>query len=312
MHILTRHSTNQTSAPSIVLQLGLGLVGQSIFKSLRASGYEKVYSAKLDWGDRAGITSKLAAAGEEIKKIAASTSAHNIHILWSAGKGGFGSELLDFDDETFAFNTLIFLTRELTGYFPQSVCFHLISSAGGLFEGQRCVDANSKPNPLRPYGQVKLEQEGKVWRLPDSIGKQIYRPSSVYGYNHAGGRMGLVVALVKKGLQGVPVHIYGRSDTLRDFVFVDDIGDFVSRKVSGGTRQYSTYFLTGGKPTSMFEMISTVQKILGKRLFFRFQPGPNNTLHMSFKRTVFPEGWSPTINAIGLKKTAQLIQRDIF
>ena len=38
--------------------------------------------------------------------------------------------------------------------------FFLMSSIGGLFEGQALINSESNPKPLRPYGKLKLSQEG--------------------------------------------------------------------------------------------------------------------------------------------------------
>ena len=71
----------------------------------------------------------------------------------------------------------------------------MISSAGGLFEGQTFCDARSAPTPQRPYGEGKLNQEQLAWGRKGDAKIHIFRPSSVYGVSPSG-RIGLVTALI--------------------------------------------------------------------------------------------------------------------
>jgi len=306
MRLLSRQTPDRTE---IVLHMGIGLIGQSIQLFLDRAGFSIDQIYKLSWADRENIVASIKQASFDVTRKAHLYSPR-IHLIWSAGKAGFSASPDDFDIENFALDTLIYLARELSG--PYTVSFHLLSSAGGLFEGQRCVGPETKPAPLRPYGTVKFDQERRVLALPDRVIKHIYRASSVYGYYATRNRTGLVTALVQKGLIGKSVQIYGRPDTLRDFVFVDDIGAYITSKIINAPGQDSTDYLVGGKPTSMFEMLGTVQKILGKRLNFRFIKDADNTAHMSFNRSLFAPNWCPTILSVGLKKTAIKIHRDFI
>lgn len=296
-----------SDTPHLVLHVGLGLIGQSIQTYLTRDIFELDRSYVMDWAGPSAAKTTIRQAGQDMTLISGMTPAR-IDVIWSAGLAGFAADRDAFETETEIFDALLQLVRELSKVYQ--VRFHHFSSAGGLFEGQRCVRQESVPVPRRVYGNVKLEQEDSVLALPKSTTKNIYRPSSVYGYNRKGNRAGLVTALVQRGLSGQAVEIFGRPETLRDYVYVDDIGRFIARIIQQDDFDNRVLFLTGGKPTSMFEMLQQVQSLLKKRLHFRFMPDAYNARHMSFDRSVFPEGWKPTQTRVGLKKTILNIQRD--
>jgi len=104
---------------------------------------------------------------------------------------------------------------------------------------------------------------------------------------------------------------FGKSDTLRDFVFVDDIGNYIVQNIIDENIASGTFFLTSGKTTSMHEVIKIAEKSLNKKIYFSFVDATNAS-HMSFDRSVFPVNWSPTSNAVGIKKTLLKVQCELL
>src|SRR5262249_7810010 len=144
--------------------------------------------------------------------------------------------------------------------------FHLLSSAGGLFEGQRFVDTSAKPAPRRPYGEAKLAQEERTAKLRPEVATSIYRPSSVYGFSGAGGRAGLVNTLIENTRKHCPSHIFGDSDTVRDYVLASDIGNFIAGRMSLPIERSRTFLLASGKPSSTQEILKISEKVMGRPL----------------------------------------------
>ena len=299
--------SRQSDELQLVLHLGLGLIGRSIQRHLKLAQFEAIETYKLNWKDTRQSNATLKRAFQDIA-LQAGMHETRIDIIWSAGQAGFSANRDDFETEMSVFKSLLQKGTELSQAY--TVTLHHFSSAGGLFEGQRFVRKDTEPVPRRAYGDIKLAQEQMIGKLPKSVVRAIYRPSSVYGYNGRGNRAGLVTALAERALAGQTIEIHGRADTIRDYVFVEDIGVFLARRIQERTAKSEIYFLTGGKPTSMVEMLKTVQRIMNKRLLFRFSQTGENTRHMSFDRSVFPTDWFPTPTIIGLKKTINDIQKD--
>jgi nucleoside-diphosphate-sugar epimerase len=179
----------------------------------------------------------------------------------------------------------------------------MMSSAGGLFEGQRLVDRNSEPRPVRPYGRAKLSQEQRAPCLPAGISCSIYRPSSVYGHNRRGGRSGLIAALIDGAKTHQTSHIFGNINTLRDYVMAGDIGAFVAARVSGN-HEPGEFLLASGKPATIGEVIHIVERATARRLYVRFEHLASNADHMSFIPAALPEKWIPTDLETGIRLTA--------
>ena len=188
---------------------------------------------------------------------------------------------------------------------------HLVSSAGGLFEGQLFCDAESAPAPLRPYGEGKLRQEALARACGGAARVHVYRPSSVYGASPSG-RVGLVTALIGDALRGRTTRIVGRPDTLRDYVHAGDVGRFIARAVMGAEpgAGCETHLLAQGRPAAMSEVIAHVERVLGLCPSLRFDPAPGNARHMSFRRSALPAGWRQVDLATGIALVAHQLRQD--
>ena len=74
-------------------------------------------------------------------------------VVWAAGRAGFSasadeceSELAAFEDAAKAIGDLVTQRGE------RGFSLHLVSSAGGLYEGLHRVSTDSPMSPKRPYG----------------------------------------------------------------------------------------------------------------------------------------------------------------
>ncbi|MDP3898196.1 MAG: NAD-dependent epimerase/dehydratase family protein [Mesorhizobium sp.] len=306
-----------------VALFGLGLVGSAILSSIEkrtsAHGRTMAFAWEADGPrDEQGAAivdylGHLLANGAKGGDLSRTT----IDIVWAAGKGGFQASAAEFDGDLAAFDSVLAIATRLSVRFPDARHeFHLVSSAGGLFEGQRLVGTDSKPDPQRPYGAVKLEQERRLLALPGETAVSIYRPSSVYGYK-SGGRAGLISTLVGNAINNRTTRIFGDLNTLRDYVFVQDVGRFIAGKVvenrvspdAGGAR---TYLLASGKPTSMHEIVRLIESKLQRRLFLKFDAAPSNARHMSFRPSALPTDWSPTPPSFGVHFTVNEIMTEFL
>ena len=114
--------------------------------------------------------------------------------------------------------------------------------------------------------------------------------------------------LVQNAIRYRTTRITARSDTIRDYVFADDVGSFIADQVAGPRlHAVRTYILASGKPTSMMELVAIVQGTLQRQLFFQYEARPTNARDISVRPSALPRTWQPTPLAIGVYRTAERV-----
>ena len=256
MVVLT-HTDAHSLEKRIIFIFGVGLVGSAIVKSLTLFEKFDVRNEMSDWRFLDNFQFQL----NDLSNTVEVRNLKRIDWVWSAGKAGFAANENEVDSEFLFYRVFLEQIKKLEeqlGIKGKS-CIHLVSSAGGLFEGQRVISKDAKPQPKRPYGQLKFKQENLLLDMFHNRCR-IYRPSSIFGFYEKGQRVGLITNLIINTLRSKVTSIYGNIDTQRDYVWVGDVGDFIAGKVwfdfrskDDGSNQ--THFLVSAKPTSIFEII---------------------------------------------------------
>jgi UDP-glucose 4-epimerase len=292
----------------IALLFGLGLIGSAILSAVQARVRARRRDLPFHWSEPDGRAKHIGAILSAVRDLADAGAdrgeAPRVDLIWSAGRAGFGSSPAEVASEQSVFLEVLRLADELGGI-VDFASFHFLSSAGGLFEGQRNIDANSVPAPLRPYGLAKLQQEQYLAAaLPRSARVLIYRPSSVYGFAGARSRRGLVTTLVQNAIRYQTTRIFGGFDTIRDYVFADDVGAFIADQVTSLLTSSRTVILASGKPTAIPELTAIVQRVVQRQLYYQYESNPSNALSFYVRPSALPAGWRDTPLEIGVYRTA--------
>ena len=289
----------------IIVMFGAGLIGSSIlFALIEAAKFAKELM-EFSYDDPKKQLEELRQIADRISQIAEKRPL-DLSFLWCAGKAGFSGTERDTQAELAIFCRTLDLAQCSVILHPESkVSFHLISSAGGLFEGQKYVTLGSIPMPIRPYGHLKRTQEELLLSSSDRMVKRIYRLSSVYGYIKRGHRMGLIPTLIFNGIHQQVSQIYGNINTLRDYVWCEDSGKYIARLLldQKDEKDCSIDHLVSGKPSSIYEIQDIIERLLGKKIYLAFQETKTNTEDITFSKTIFPDNWYPT----DMKTAAQSI-----
>jgi UDP-glucose 4-epimerase len=287
-----------------VCLFGVGLLGQAISRALRQRQAAPPESIAYDWDNRAQRAQTLAQLRQNFSADA------GVDLIWAAGRAGFGSSDRDARLETESFEEVLTFASDLARDGHRTTV-HLISSAGGLFEGQTHVGAEAEPAPRRPYGQCKLEQERALaaavarWA---GLAARIYRPSTVYGYE-PDRRLGLIATLLVNARAGRPTPITGSRETLRDYVLTDDVGRFVASQVARQGDGIQTFLLASGRSHSIQEVIDDVAAVLGACPPLDEHATPSNAADMSFAPNAVPDGWQVTPLRSGIAETLARVDR---
>ena len=316
--IVLEKKTPPEAEKEVVALFGSGLIGSSICQNILRRGNYSSSFFPFDWdsveqnkNDADIIFSVLS----QLIDFNLKTTGSRIVFIWSAGKGGFEASEEDIQEELKNFGNVLGLAQRCVDKFPSvKIFFHLFSSAGGLFEGQRLVHSASQPKPRRFYGILKYEQEQSLLKIDARLRKIIYRPTSVYGFTGQGNRMGLIPTLILNGIQNKVTGIYGSLSTLRDYVFSQDIGHFVAESLYSDTDSSCTYHLLGtGKPSSIYEIRHFVEKVIGRKIYLKFEnySGIENTSDITLNSSVLSKGWNPTDLKTGIRLVKERIMLGI-
>jgi nucleoside-diphosphate-sugar epimerase len=289
-----------------VVIFGVGLIGKSIATSLKSCRPVSFMHLPLSW-DRANQREiDLLAVTEQILEPRRNTlNIHQVDVIWSAGAAGFASSEQQLENEACSFRDVVAWTRSLRRSLPKAqLAFHLVSSAGGLFEGQRFIDAASIPNPQRPYGRLKVKQEEIADKLLSDLPILIYRPSSVYGFTKAQMRLGIINTLLLNSQRHQVTRIFGTLHTLRDYVFAQDIGQFIVKRTHTCKIKSEVFTLASGKPTSVNELLGIMEQVFNRMPYAKLDLHPSNADHITYRKSILPRDWTPTDLKTGIRLVA--------
>jgi len=290
--ILLRKTDYKGNTYPVVL-IGRGLIGTSIEQELIRADFLKLLHLKPEWNDEYVISNQLISLIE----ICTGYNANRVNIIWAAGKAGFEAKNEQTFHELITFQKIV---NDLTLINQKkiSIKLHLISSAGGLFEGQCNVNSKSKPYPLRPYGFLKLNQEKTLFDLNDvkrRLNYNIYRLSTVYGYAHEGSRIGLISNLVINSLKNRETIIYGHYNTMRDYLWVEDLAKFIANEILSDYQLNKVFTLASCMPLSIFQVHRIVEKITNRKCAIRFISNLTNMKHNTCEKNVTPENFRASL-----------------
>jgi len=291
--VLTAPAQSDGKAHHVVLW-GSGTVGAAIDQALQNRGCTLVSDRTSLWDQPATLTSAAlhSLTGKQL------TQAAIIHHVFAAGSAGFSSTPQQCNTESNAWNALLdgvcqqqILCSQTAN--PPDVQLHLISSAGGLFEGQKNVSSTSAPNPLRAYGHLKLAQESTLVERLGTSRSHIYRLSSVYGTPHPQRRGSLIANLILNSFSHKVTQVTGNLDTLRDYIHAEDVAAFVADKVLDKTISVDgPLLLASGRSTSILEVLRVVEQITFRKPLVALS-GAHNAASISFLPSALAYGFAP-------------------
>ena len=182
------------------------------------------------------------------------------------------------------------------------------ASTGGALLGERTppIDETMAPEPMSPYGASKMAVEGFCSAYAASFGLACasLRFSNIYGPRSAH-KKSVVAAFIKGILRGEPLVVYGDGTQRRDYLFVGDLVRNIQRAIDQGVA--GTYQLGSGRPTSLLDLMASLERLAGRKLDVRFEPARKGEVHStwcSIDKAAGDFGYSaPTALDAGLRET---------
>ncbi|MDQ1284089.1 MAG: UDP-glucose 4-epimerase [Patescibacteria group bacterium] len=162
------------------------------------------------------------------------------------------------------------------------------------------------PNPMTDYERGKLTEEQKLEKFTDDAGFNlcVARLSNVYGDVK---NRGLINFVFLSLLNDEELTINGKGDSVRDYIFVEDVVDYIDFLIFWDQkREKETFNICTGKGYSVIDVVQTVEKIAGKEIKNKFSPAvPEKGMIIgNNKKIVELSGMKPKYDLVkGLRQT---------
>ncbi len=209
-------STRPEPGPAWVVGAG-GLLGSAVCRRLVTLGRE-VRATAVPWGDHDGSVRALLDAAAELPP-------GGWEVYWCAGAGVIGSTDAELEGEVAVLAE--FLERWQPDDTPAARGLFLASSAGGVYAGSKGAPftEHTEAVPISAYGRAKLRAEEIATQFAVRTGTALLvgRLSNLYGPGQDITKpQGLISQLCRAQLTRQPLSLYVSTDTMRDYLYVDD------------------------------------------------------------------------------------------
>jgi UDP-glucose 4-epimerase len=216
--------------PGHVLVLGVGFIGAPVARAL------------LDLGVRVSVLTRTRPVGLAAQRVAgahlvvgdademgvlASALSGVDHVVWAVGSSSPAESDLDPAHDVAAVVPPFIRLLELLRLQPL-IELTFLSSGGAVYgnvEGDVVVHEDVMPRPISSYGIIKLtcERYLDMYAEVHGVRGRVVRLSNAYGPGQSVDReQGLIARLLRCARHGEPLPVFGPSDPVRDYVYIDD------------------------------------------------------------------------------------------
>lgn len=297
-----------------ILIVGGGFLGRALAARLAGAGHRvSVLSPRA--GESHWPEGVAAVAGRQEDEALASRllAAHAtvIHAAWGTTPGSSaGRPALEAQEGLMPF--LAFL--DTLQRFPESRLLFL--SSGGTVYGETGGQPVKEDRPVKPLschgaGKASAEAFLGVRRAERTL---VLRPSNIYGPGQGlRSGFGVIRHLLRCALEEKPFQMWGDGSQVRDYLYIDDFADAVSR-LAARPEVSGTFNLGSGAGTSLSELVGLAERAAGRAIRIeRLPPRPGDVgrIVLDIGRIRQAADWSPaTTLAEGIARTLHRLDGD--
>jgi UDP-glucuronate 4-epimerase len=152
----------------------------------------------------------------------------------------------------------------------------IFGSSSSIYGNNKKIPFSENDNvdfPISPYAATKKAGELICHTYHHLYGMSVtcLRFFTVYGPRQ---RPDLAIyKFVKLIEQGKPIDVYGDGTMMRDFTYIDDIIDGIVSAM-GRCNGFNIYNLGESQPVSVNDLITEIEKVVGKKAARQYQPAP--------------------------------------
>lgn len=147
----------------------------------------------------------------------------------------------------------------------KKIVFASSSSVYGNCKAEKFTEDLKVTEPISPYAATKSACEQFLYTYSKLYDMQALclRFFTVYGPRQ---RPDLAIRkFIELIEQDKPIPVYGDGTTMRDYTYIDDIVNGIMSAIDYDKTPYEIINLGGGSPVTLNEMITTIEKVMGKK-----------------------------------------------
>lgn len=123
-----------------------------------------------------------------------------------------------------------------------------------------------KARPLTPYAVSKIDAEELIKLYSDKTKTIIVRPENIYGLGQKENYGYVIHNFIKAVKSGEDIKIYGSGNQSRDFIYIEDVVNFVDNLLMiQNIKSGSIISLGTGRKTKIIDLAKLVMKVMNKK-----------------------------------------------
>ena len=296
---------------SIIITGGTGFIGNATIKTLLEQGYKNLITinSQSKYNDTKvhSVVAKIGSA-TTIKDIINKDDIV-VHMAWSCNPStAEQNRISDIKDNVLS-------TLELLDICVKKKIrrFIFISSGGTVYGNTEPIPSiESDPlNPKNSYGALKVcvEKYLDVYKQIYGLDYTIIRLANVYGRIELEDKPQWALDIfLKNALEDKPITMRGDGSTVRDYIYIKDVVDFIVKIISDNSL-FGIYNLGTGVGTSLAELVQTIETTIHKKT--KIIQEPDRKLDLNYNvlniNKALKTGWKPKYNLLnGLSEIINL------
>jgi UDP-glucose 4-epimerase len=157
----------------------------------------------------------------------------------------------------------------------------IFASTGGAIYGETGLEApineDVYPKPISPYaiGKLTIENYLRYFKRKFKLPYVVYRISNPYGprQNTMSGQ-GVIPIFLEKIANGEPIMLYGDGSMVRDYIYVEDVGQMIAGSFEGNGKQ-DVYNLASGTGYTVNDIVGAISTVTGRDVKMEHKETPS-------------------------------------